>query len=138
MHNFEIGEIARRGGVQTSTIRFYERLRLLSKPMRVNGRRRYELADLRQLRAIRVAQEAGFTLAEIATLFGGFSKDVPISTQWREAAERKLTELDARIAQVERMKLIIEEGMRCDCIRVEDCLLLLDGPAKEESLPNPM
>lgn len=79
-----------------------------------------------------VAQEAGFTLAEIATLFAGFWKDVPISTQWREAAERKLTELDARIVQVERMKLIIEEGMRCQCVRIEDCLLLLDSEASKQ------
>ena len=37
-----IGEVARRAGVATSSIRYYERIGLLPKPERPRGQRRYE------------------------------------------------------------------------------------------------
>ncbi len=88
MGNFEIGAIAQQAGIQTSAIRFYEQRGLLKSPARINGRRRYDADVLQQLRAIRVAQQAGFTLNEIGTLFSGFSEDTPVSDRWREMATR--------------------------------------------------
>jgi MerR family transcriptional regulator, redox-sensitive transcriptional activator SoxR len=125
MGNFEIGAIARQAGIQTSAIRFYEQLGLLKSPARMNGRRRYDSDVLQQLRAIRVAQHAGFTLNEIGTLFSGFSEDTPVSDRWREMATRKIEEVDALISKAQRMKSVLEEGLRCGCVELEDCLLVL-------------
>ncbi len=125
MGNLEIGEIAQRAGVQTSAIRFYEQLGLLKAPERVNGRRRYNPDVLQQLRAIQIAQQAGFTLNEIGTLFSGFSEDTPVSARWRTMAKRKIAEVDARITKAQRMKQVLEEGLQCGCIELEDCFLVL-------------
>ena len=125
MGNFEIGAIARQAGIQPSAIRFYEQLGLLKSPPRINRRRRYNEDVLPQLRAIQVAQQAGFTLNEIGTLFSGFSEDTPVSDRWREMAARKIGEVDALIAKAKRMKHVLEEGLRCGCVELKDCLLVL-------------
>jgi len=125
MESFEIGAIAQRAGVQTSAIRFYEQLGLLKSPMRIHGRRRYNADVLPQLRAIQVAQQAGFTLNEIGTLFSGFSEDTPVSDRWRAMAKRKVEEVDALISKAQRMKKVLEEGLRCGCVELEDCMLVL-------------
>ncbi len=126
MENFEIGAIARKAGIQASAIRFYEQIGLLKAPDRLNGRRRYNADVLPQLRAIQVAQEAGFTLNEIGTLFSGFAEDTPISARWREMAARKMGEVAALISKAQRMKQVLEEGMRCGCVELEGCLVILD------------
>lgn len=125
MRYFEIGAIAQKAGIQASAIRFYEHLGLLKSPARINGRRRYDSDVLPQLRAIQVAQQAGFTLNEIGTLFSGFSEDTPVSDRWRDMATRKIAEVDTLITKAQRMKQVLKEGLRCGCVELEDCLLVL-------------
>jgi DNA-binding transcriptional MerR regulator len=70
----------------------------------------------------RFAQSVGFTLSEIKALFNGFKGRSGLGKQWRPLAEAKLKEIDAAIAKAQQMKAAIESGLRCGCIRVEDCL----------------
>jgi DNA-binding transcriptional MerR regulator len=49
------------------------------------------------LAVIRVAQRAGFTIAETRTLMNGFSAEEPPSERWRILAREKLTEVEALI-----------------------------------------
>lgn len=118
-----IGEVARRAGINASAIRYYERAGLLAEPERVNGRRRYGPEVLDLLAMIRVAQRAGFTIAETRTLMGGFSTEPP-SERWRVLAREKLTEVEALIDRGRAMKRLLERGLRCECLTIEDCALL--------------
>ena len=59
-----IGELARRAGVTTSALRYYEELGLLPSPARVSGQRRYPASAARLVAAILLYSDAGFTLAE--------------------------------------------------------------------------
>jgi MerR family redox-sensitive transcriptional activator SoxR len=127
VQSMSIGELARRAGVRPSTLRYYESVGLLPAPERVNGRRRYDGEALRLLTVIRVAQQAGFTLTEIRTLLHGFSADSPPSTRWRALAREKLTEVDALIERALGMKDLLEKGLRCECLRLEDCALVGRG-----------
>ena len=63
-----IGEVARRAGVATSSIRYYESIGLLPEPDRLHGQRRYDAGVLGRLAFIGVAQSAGFKIAEIMEL----------------------------------------------------------------------
>lgn len=64
-----IGELAKQGGVNVQTVRFYERQGLLPEPpRRESGYRIYSSEDLRRLRFIRQAKVLGFSLQEIATI----------------------------------------------------------------------
>jgi len=61
-----IGEVAQRAGVSAPTIRYYEEIGLLGKPLRSStGYRRYSESSVEEVRFIRKAQALGFSLDEI-------------------------------------------------------------------------
>ena len=123
MEELSIGEVARRTGVATSALRYYEEVGLLPPPRRVNGRRRYGPEILRVVQVLLFARRAGFTLEEIRTLFHGFGADTPLSERWEALAREKVRELDLLIERAERMKAAIRAGLSCGCVRVEDCVV---------------
>jgi MerR family transcriptional regulator, redox-sensitive transcriptional activator SoxR len=116
-----IGEVARRAGIRPSALRYYESVGVLPEPERENGRRRYGPEVLDMLAVARVAQQAGFRISEIRTLLHGFTAEIPPSERWRELAREKLPEVEALIRRAFGMKRLLEWGLRCDCLRIEDC-----------------
>ena len=122
--NLTIREIARQSGLQPSAIRYYESLGLLPRPRRVSGQRRYDKAALTRLKGIQGAQRAGFTLAEIKTLFNETEENTPHYSRWHELADRKMVELDQEIARVQNMKQLLEDSLNCNCASVDECVLI--------------
>jgi MerR family redox-sensitive transcriptional activator SoxR len=116
-----IGEVAQRSGLAASAIRFYEAERLLPKPERRSGQRVYPEAVLDQLAMIDLAKRAGFTVAEIKQLVAGFERRTPPGVRWRALTGAKRAELDLRIAEAQRMKLVLEQLARCQCPTQRDC-----------------
>lgn len=121
-----IGEVAAKAGVPASTLRYWERAGLLEPPSRVAGKRRYDQDVLRRLSLIALAKRAGLTIAETRTLLGGLSSTTPPPEIWRELATRKLPEINKTLAEANAMKEILEQGLQCDCLRLEDCLRHLE------------
>lgn len=101
----KIGELARAGGVNVETIRYYQRRGLLAQPPRGAGPRRYDAGDLDRLRSIRAAQTAGFTLDEIATLL---TLDTADRGAAHDLARARIAALDARIATLQTMRGALE------------------------------
>ena len=128
MESMSIGEVARSVGVRPSALRYYESVGLLPAPERINGRRRYDGEVLREvldrLAVVGVAQQAGFTISEIMTLLDGFSEDIPPSERWRLLAREKLPEVEALVERALGMKDLLERGLRCECLSLEDCALI--------------
>ena len=93
-----IGEVARRARLRTSALRYYEEVGALPPAERVSGQRRYDESVLARLAVIRLAQELGFSVAEIRALVEGFDDVGVPSDRWRELAKRKLTEVDSSIS----------------------------------------
>jgi MerR family redox-sensitive transcriptional activator SoxR len=124
MEEMNIGEVARRAGLQPSAIRYYESAGILPAPARTNGRRRYDSSVLQRLAAIQVARQAGFSIGDMRTLFQGFAENTPLSARWQALANNKLAELDALISRAQGMKRLLEQGLTCRCLRLEDCELL--------------
>ena len=120
-----IGEVAQRAGVRTSALRYYEEVGVLPPAERVSGQRRYDDGVLARLAVIRLAQELGFSVAEIRSLVAGFDNVGVDSDRWRELATRKLTEVDALITRAERMKQLLEESLHCGCLTLDACALVL-------------
>jgi MerR family redox-sensitive transcriptional activator SoxR len=119
MAQLSISEVARQVGLRPSAIRYYEQMRILSPARRVSGQRRYDVGVVYQLAVLRRAQEVGFSLDEIRQLFFGFGKSTPLSTRWNKIAEKKLAELDARLAKIQTMKDLLhrlQECCRCDTV----------------------
>ena len=127
-----IGEVAARAGLATSAIRYYESAGVLPEPERVGGRRRYEPDVLARLAVVRMAQDAGFTVAEIRELCEGYPRGTSASARWRSLAGRKLDEMDAVIARAQRMRRVLEESLRCDCLALDECAAIGWNPGEEE------
>jgi MerR family redox-sensitive transcriptional activator SoxR len=117
-----IGEVARQAGVPASTLRYWESAGLLATPGRVGGKRRYDPQTLRQISLIVLIKRAGFTLAETRIVLSGLSDRTPPPAIWRKLAERKLPEVKQTLAEARAMKKILEEGLRCECLTLDDCL----------------
>ena len=122
-----IGEVARRAGVATSAIRYYERVGLLEPATRVNGRRRYGEDAVVALEVIGLAKSAGFTLDEVRALFTGFSEATSPSDRWKAMARAKIEELDALTERLDGMRRLLLEGLECDCLRLADCAVFAEG-----------
>jgi MerR family redox-sensitive transcriptional activator SoxR len=116
-----IGEVARRAGVSTSAIRYYEQAGLMPPPTRSSGQRRYHSAVLDRLALIQFARRAGFTIAEIRTLFEGFADETPASERWQTLARRKLAEIDGLMDRIERMRTLLGQALACGCLELDQC-----------------
>src|SRR5216684_1298546 len=122
MEELSIGEVAERAGIRASALRYYESVEVLPAPPRVNGRRRYDSRVFDRLAVIQIAQQAGFTVAEIRTLFNGFTPETTASARWEALARQKLVEVDTLMRRVQAMKGILEEILlRCRCLTLDEC-----------------
>jgi MerR family transcriptional regulator, redox-sensitive transcriptional activator SoxR len=118
-----IGEVARRAGVATSSIRYYERVGLLPEPDRVHGQRRYDMDVLGKLGFIGVAQSAGFKLREIRELIDGMDSADGMGDQMRSLSVQKLDEVDALLERTKAMKGWLEVAKECGCATPAECTL---------------
>ena len=118
-----IGEVARRAGVATSLIRYYESIGLLPEPDRLYGQRRYDTGVLGRLAFIGVAQSAGFKLAEIKELVGGIDDGEALSNNIRTLSVRKLDEVEELLERAHTMKGWLEVAQTCGCTSPDECAL---------------
>jgi MerR family redox-sensitive transcriptional activator SoxR len=123
--SLRIGEVAARAGVNTSLIRYYERIGLLPAAERVSGQRRYDRVIIRRLAVIDVAQRAGLSLDEIRGLLD-IGTD-PLSDRLQELATRKLPEIEALIERAEQVRAWLTLAQGCECVTVDDCALFDEG-----------
>jgi DNA-binding transcriptional MerR regulator len=103
-----IGEVARRAGVATSTVRFYERRGLLTPDERRSGQRRYRTATLRRLVFIGMLQDAGLSLDDIAGVL-----EAPDVASWKAIARHRLDALDAEIHRLTRARDYLGGALLC-------------------------
>jgi DNA-binding transcriptional MerR regulator len=117
------GEAARRAGVTIETLRYYQRRGLLAEPARMpRGHRRYDEDTVRFLRAIKDAQAAGFSLAEIEDYLTVVRRGrVPAPEALRVRAAAKIDQIDARIAGLRRMREELARIAGCACDSLDHC-----------------
>ena len=103
-----IGEMARRAGVATSTVRYYERRGLLRPDARQSGQRRYRPATLRRLVFIGMLQDAGLSLDDIDGIVNAVAID-----EWKAIGLRRLEALEDQIARLERARSYLQGALLC-------------------------
>lgn len=118
---WSIGQVAAQAGVAPSTIRYYEQVGLLPTPERVSGQRRYGEEVVQKLGTIKLAQQAGFSIAEIQSILHGFPTETPPSERWQHSAQQKLAELEAQMQTLQAMKALLHEMMACQCAMLDEC-----------------
>jgi DNA-binding transcriptional MerR regulator len=96
-----IGELAKRTGVATSALRYYEELGLLPAPGRVSGQRRYPKSAVGLVGTILLLRDVGFSLGESKAFL---ASRTPAVDSWRSLTQRKLAHLDDQIAKAQTAK----------------------------------
>ena len=104
MIQLDIGEVVQRSGVPASTLRFYEEKKLIRSRGRRGLRRMFDPGVLDQLALIALGRAAGFSLDDIALMFG--PEGQPCID--REMLVAKADELDRTIRKLSVMR----DGLR--------------------------
>lgn len=127
METLTIGRLARLGGVNLETIRYYEREGLLQKPPRTPaGYRLFPSETARRLRFIKRAQELGFSLGEIRELLALRMRPGTKREHIRARADAKIADIEQKIQTLEAMKkTLCKLTERCDnCGPLSECPIL--------------
>lgn len=119
-----IGEVARRTGLATSALRFYEREGLVSADRTDGGQRRFRRDVLRRVAFIRVAQRVGLSLEEIAEALSSLPGDrAPNRSEWERLSRRWRARLDDRIRLLEALRNGLTSCIGCGCLSLQRCWL---------------
>ena len=125
---FTIGEIARRTGVATSALRFYEEHGLIASERNPSGHRRYHADAIRRVSFIRTAQRVGLSLSEIAQALATLPNDrTPTAGDWDRLAASWRARLDEQIGVLVRMRDQLASCIGCGCLSLESCGLWNPG-----------
>ncbi|MDP3589334.1 MAG: MerR family DNA-binding protein [Methylobacter sp.] len=103
--NLTIGKLAKQTEVTIETIRHYQRIGLLAEPKKPDsGYRCYSADAVARIRSIKRAQQAGFTLKEIAALL---SLDGEHCADVRQLAEQKCRQIDQQIEDLTALRQVL-------------------------------
>ena len=124
-----ITEVGEATGLQSSALRYYERVGLLEPDARVGGRRHYDRSVLQRLAVISLLQEVGFTITEIGELIERTGR----RRRWQGLAEGKLVEIDTHLQRVKAARELLTAALDCGCSTLETCDLVQDrrGPHRK-------
>jgi MerR family transcriptional regulator, redox-sensitive transcriptional activator SoxR len=133
-----IGEVARRSGVAASALRFYEDRGLIASERAGSGHRRYRRPVLRRVAFIVFAQRIGLTLEEIGGELAKLPADrAPTRRDWSRLSGSWTARIDARIAELERLKAGLTECIGCGCLSLDRCALANPGDRAARLGPGP-
>jgi len=119
-----IGDVARRTGMATSALRFYEREGLLDSSRSEGGQRRYHREILRRVAFVRVAQTVGLSLDEIRDALASLPQSrTPTKTDWAHVSRAWRPRLDEQIANLERLRDKLSDCIGCGCLSLRACAL---------------
>jgi DNA-binding transcriptional MerR regulator len=108
-----IGAVARLAGVTPDTIRYYERLGLIPRPLRTPaGYRQYGKGIVDRLTVIRNAQRFGFSLKELAAFLHIRDSGGTPCHQVRAAGQRILEAADQQITALVRARREMRRTLR--------------------------
>lgn len=119
-----VGEVARRSGVAVSALHFYETKGLIRSHRTGGNQRRYSSDVLRRVAVIRVAQEVGISLADIAHALASLPDGrTPTREDWRMLSEGWAADLDRRILQLQKLRDGLTGCIGCGCMSLTHCPL---------------
>ncbi|TEW50162.1 redox-sensitive transcriptional activator SoxR [Psychromonas algicola] len=119
-----VGQIAKRAGVNVSTLHFYEEKGLIESWRNSGNQRRYDRSVLRRIAVIKTAQQLGMSLQEVALAIQHFPKNhAPTDQEWGVMADIWKTQLDERIRRLQVLRDNLNECIGCGCLSNSKCRL---------------
>ena len=133
-----IGEVARRSGVAASALRFYEDKGMLASERADGGQRRFPRHVLRRIAFIVFAQRIGLSLDEIAVELAKLPRNrAPTGRDWQRLSREWTSRIDARIAELERLRAGLTQCIGCGCLSLDRCQLSNPGDRAGRAGPGP-
>jgi len=117
MPTLDIGEVARRAGLPTSTLRFYEERGLIAATGRNGLRRQFDAGVLQRLALISLGRAAGFSLDEIAAMLGNDGQPTIDRAQLAARAD----ELDRSIRRLTALRDSLRHAAVCPAASHLEC-----------------
>jgi MerR family transcriptional regulator, redox-sensitive transcriptional activator SoxR len=119
-----IGEVAHRAGIAASALRYYEREGLIEAVRSEGGQRRYRREVLRRVAFIRAAQHLGLSLGEVKGALASLPDSrTPTAADWGRLSASWRPRLDAKIAELERLRDRLDSCIGCGCLSLGECRL---------------
>jgi len=119
-----IGQLATRGGIAASALRFYESQGLLESTRVDHNQRRYHRDALRRVAFIRAAQTVGLSLDEIKAAMDSLPNGrTPTRDDWQSLATAWKAQLDERIRLIGRLRDDLDSCIGCGCLSMQTCAL---------------
>jgi MerR family transcriptional regulator, redox-sensitive transcriptional activator SoxR len=133
-----IGELAQRTGLSVSAIRFYEARGLVRATRSAGNQRQFARADIRRLSFALIAQQLGFTLAEIEAELSTLPLGrAPTRAEWRAIGGRMRGVLAAKIAMLQRTQERLDGCIGCGCLSLASCALYNPNDRAARAGPGP-
>jgi MerR family redox-sensitive transcriptional activator SoxR len=133
-----IGEVARRSGIASSALRFYEERGLIRSERAGSAHRRYPRPVLRRIAFIVFAQRVGLTLNEIGLELAKLPPDrAPTRQDWARLSSGWTVRIDERIAELGRLRAGLTECFGCGCLSLDRCRLSNPGDRAASLGPGP-
>jgi DNA-binding transcriptional MerR regulator len=112
----DIGEVAARSGMASSTLRYYELQGIIANDGRKGLRRQYRPEVLDTLAIVALCQRAGFNLAEIKALLATGGR-----VAWKKLAVQKRDELRNQAGHLMVLADQIDHALGCKSANAFDC-----------------
>ncbi|MGG0658327.1 Hg(II)-responsive transcriptional regulator [Rummeliibacillus pycnus] len=111
---YRISELAEKCSINKETIRYYERIGLLSEPSRTNaGYRVYSDDTVNRIHFIKRIQDLGFSLTEINKLLGVVDKDNERCRDIYDFVIQKIDEVQNKIRDLKRIEHMLINLKEC-------------------------
>ena len=119
-----VGQVAARAGVAVSALHFYEARGLIQSHRTTGNQRRYRRDVLRRVAIIKVAQDVGLSLAEIASALDSLPEGrTPTRQDWNLLSSAWRDDLDRRISQLRKLRDGLSDCIGCGCMSIDKCPL---------------
>jgi DNA-binding transcriptional MerR regulator len=110
-----IGELAAQSGLSRDTIRFYEKIGLVTGQRLPNGYRDFPPETVPWLQYVRTAQALGFSLAEIAQTGEDLRKQPDTAEALSALFAEKIKVIDARMTQLAALRAELDARVGTGC-----------------------
>jgi Cu(I)-responsive transcriptional regulator len=124
--NLRIGDLARSANIPAATIRYYEKIGLLTSPARSDGNyRRYGSDDLDRLIFVRRAREIGFSIEQVKALLDLSDRQEEDCGTVMQLAQEHLAEVEQKISDLTNLKQRLSTLVSsCGGGKVANCRIL--------------
>lgn len=120
--SWSVGKVAKRCGVNVSTLHFYEQKGLIRSWRNTGNQRRYKADVLRRVSIIKAAQKMGISLEGIKQAFATLpDQRTPNVKDWQKLSSSWNDELNDRIAYLERLRDSLTGCIGCGCLSMKSC-----------------